>query len=246
MHRKASLALVAASIFVLSGGVPAMAGEPAAIHASNATLTKQQELLREAQATAQRFNDDQSIEWVRRNVGSVKGVFIVPEQVKGAFMIGGSGGSGVLLTHRPGKDWSYPAFYTMGSLSFGFQAGGEVSELVLLVMTNKGLNAFKNTSVKLGADVSVAAGPVGAGAKAATADILAFSRQKGLYGGISVEGAVIGARNEWNEAYYGKALTPAQIIFGKKVSNPDADPLRHAVAALFTSPPAGTKQESGL
>jgi len=251
MRRNNSIALIAASVFALSSGLPAMAAESTTktkTEASSTAITKQQELVNEAQATAQRFADDQGIEWVRKNVGSVKGVFIVPEQVKGAFMIGGSGGSGVLLALHPDKAWSYPAFYTMGSLSFGFQAGGQVSELVLLVMTEKGLNAFKNTSVKLGADISVAAGPVGAGAKAATADILAFSRQKGLYGGVSVEGAVIGARNEWNEAYYGKALTPAQIVFDKTVHNPKADPLRQSVAELFSgSPPTGAvKRDSGL
>jgi lipid-binding SYLF domain-containing protein len=232
-----SVALMIASALALPA-LPALAADsPKSDQNSAAHMSKQQELVTEAQYTAHRFADDSGIEWVRKNVGHVKGVFIIPEQIKGAFMVGASGGSGVMLAHRKDGAWSDPGFYTMGSLSFGFQAGGEVSEIVLLVMTDKGLDAFKNTSVKLGADVSVAAGPVGAGAKAATADVLAFSRQKGLYGGVSVEGAVITTRDEWNTAYYDKPMTPGQLLFTKSPGNPNAEGLRREVAQLFGGSP---------
>jgi lipid-binding SYLF domain-containing protein len=222
-----------ALLSALSAASPALLPQTAfAAEKASQAATEQQELISQAKFTAQRFENDPGIAWVRRNVGMVKGIFIIPEQVKGAFVVGGAGGSGVLLARRPDGTWSYPSFYGTGSVSFGFQAGGDVSEIVLLVMTEKGLNAFKNASVKLGADVSVTAGPVGAGAKAETADILAFSRQKGLYGGISVQGTVISARNEWNSTYYAKPVTPAQIMFGHDVTNPAAEPLREAVAAL--------------
>jgi lipid-binding SYLF domain-containing protein len=108
-------------------------------------------------------------------------------------------------------------------------------------MTDKGLNAFKDTSVKLGADISVAAGPVGTGAEAQTADILAFSRSKGLYGGVSLQGAVITARDEWNTAFYGKPMTPSQILFQKTAIKPEAEPLRRDVARLF----GGASQTTG-
>jgi len=232
MHKHSKVALVMASVLALSTAAPAFAADTAPVKQSEAA--KQQELVTQARYTAQRFADDPGIEWVRRNVGTVKGVFIMPEQIKGAFMFGGAGGNGVMLAHKEDGSWSYPAFYGTGQVSFGFQAGGQVSELVLLIMTEKGLNAFKNTSLKLGADISVAAGPVGAGAKAATADVLAFSRQKGLYGGVSIEGTGITALNDWNAAYYGKNVTPAEILFGKAVSNSSAEPLRQAVAALST------------
>lgn len=235
MRKSTSMAVLLAPILALSASPALAAGttDKTDRAADAESFTKQHELVMEARATAQRFADDPGIEWVKRNVGRVKGVFIVPEQVRGAFMIGASGGSGVMLSRQSGNTWSYPAFYTMGSLSFGFQAGGKVSELVLLVMTDNGLDAFKDTSVKLGADVSVAAGPIGTGAKAETADILAFSRGKGLYGGVSLEGAVITARDEWNTAYYGKRVSPAQILFDRGTANADANPLRQAVAQLF-------------
>jgi len=237
MRRTTSIALILASALALPALPATAADRPNPEQSSADHMSKQQELVTEAQYTAHRFADDAGIEWVRKNVGRVKGVFIIPEQIKGAFMIGASGGSGVMLAHRKDGAWSDPGFYTMGSLSFGFQAGGDVSEIVLLVMTDKGLDAFKNTSVKLGADVSVAAGPVGAGAKAATADVLAFSRQKGLYGGVSVEGALITARDEWNTNYYGKPVTPSQLLFTRAPSNPNAEPLRRTVAELFGGSP---------
>jgi lipid-binding SYLF domain-containing protein len=131
------------------------------------------------------------------------------------------------------KTWSGPAFYTIGSVSFGLQIGGEASEVVLLAMTERGVSAMLGSTVKLGADASVAVGPVGAGASAATAalsaDILAFSRAKGLYGGISVDGAVIAVRSDWNRAYYGKDVEPADILVRRTVSTPHAAGLIAAV-----------------
>jgi len=121
--------------------------------------------------------------------------------------------------------WSYPAFYTMGSVTFGLQIGGEVSEIILMVMTQKGMDKMLTSSFKLGADVDVAAGPVGAGGKVATADILAFARSKGLYGGLNVEGAVIATREKLNNKYYGKSVRPLDILVRRDVRNKKADPL---------------------
>ena len=175
---------------------------------------------------------DPNLSWFRDNLKNAKGVMIVPQLVKGGFFLGGSGGSGVVLAQDGARDgWSDPAFYTIGSVSFGLQFGGEVSEVAFLVMTEKGMDSMLETSFKLGGDVSIAAGPVGAGARAATADILAFSRSKGLFGGISLEGSIIGPQNEWNGAYYDTpGVQPIDILINDKVSNPGADPLRQAVA----------------
>jgi lipid-binding SYLF domain-containing protein len=175
---------------------------------------------------------DPNLSWFRDNLKNAKGVMIVPQLVKGGFFLGGSGGSGVVLAQEGSSDgWSDPAFYTIGSVSFGLQFGGEVSEVAFLVMTEKGMDSMLETSFKLGGDVSIAAGPVGAGARAATADILAFSRSKGLFGGISLEGSIIGPQNEWNSAYYDTpGVQPIDILINDKVSNPGADALRQAVA----------------
>lgn len=173
------------------------------------------------------FLADADMEWFRNNVVKARAIFIVPQMLRGGFIVGGSGGQGALLAQDPatGK-WSSPAFYSMGSLSFGLQIGADASEIILLVMTDRGLNAMLSTDLKLGADVAVAAGPVGASAKAQTADILAFGRSQGLYGGVSLEGAAISPMDDWNRQYYGKPVQVFDILINLKWQNPQSEPLR--------------------
>ncbi len=120
----------------------------------------------------------------------------------------------------------------MGSGSIGLQIGGEVSEIVLMIMTKGGMDSLLASSFKLGTDASVAAGPVGVGAKAQAADILAFSRTKGAFAGISLEGSVIRVRADYNAAYYGKEIRASDVFITRTVANPHADELRTAVAAM--------------
>ena len=201
--------------------------------ASAGKAEKAQDLVVDAAQSIQRFANDADLTWFRDNVNNAKGVLVVPTSLKAGFIFGGSGGHGVLLARgdRVG-DWSYPAFYTIGSVTFGLQIGGEVSEIILMVMTEKGIDALLSSEFKLGADVSVAAGPVGAGAKAQTADILAFSRTKGIYGGINIEGAVVKIRNDRNRAYYGRDVRPTDIFVSRSVSNPGAEGLRQTIAQV--------------
>jgi SH3 domain-containing YSC84-like protein 1 len=185
------------------------------------------QLVEKSQLTIESFMTDNEIEAIRDLMTKARGVFIAPQVLKGAFIVGASGGSGVFLAREDqAKQWSGPAFYTIGSVSFGLQIGGEASEVILLAMTERGVSAMLGSTVKLGADASVAVGPVGAGASAATAalsaDIIAFSRAKGLYGGISVDGAVVAVRGDWNRAYYGKEVSPSDILVHRAVSNPHA------------------------
>jgi lipid-binding SYLF domain-containing protein len=163
-----------------------------------------------------------------------RGVLIYPQVLKGAFVFGVSGGSGVFLAYdAKAMTWSGPTFYTIGEVSFGLQAGGQASEVVLVAMTDRGMTALLTTSAKLGADVGIALGPVGAGAEAATAnlsaDIISYSRSKGLYAGISLEGAVVGTRGSLNKAYYGKEVSPTDILLRRTVSNAQAGSLLSAV-----------------
>lgn len=198
--------------------------------ASN-NLDEAQSIVLKSQAVFSSFMHDPNMEWFHDNVNQAYGIFIVPQMLRGGFIIGGSGGSGALLVRdRRTGTWSYPAFYMMGSLSVGLQAGADASELVLMIMTEQGLNAMLSTEIKLGADMSVAAGPVGKNAKAQTADVLAFGRSKGLFGGLSIEGAVITPRNLWNSAYYsGGVVSPVDILMRRIVSNSQAEPLRSAM-----------------
>ncbi|MBU0959930.1 MAG: lipid-binding SYLF domain-containing protein [Proteobacteria bacterium] len=201
-----------------------------AVSASSEDYSDPQALVDESSVVFQRFKEDPNMTWFRDNVQNAKAIFIVPQMLKAGFIIGGSGGSGALLSKdMKTGDWSYPAFYTMGSVSFGLQAGGEASEIILMIMTEKGMDSMLTTSFKLGADATVAAGPVGTGVKAATTDILAFARSKGAFAGISIEGAVISPRNKWNESYYGQPTTPADIVIRHMVTNPQADKLRALV-----------------
>jgi lipid-binding SYLF domain-containing protein len=182
------------------------------------------------------FLADPNMEWFQRNVTRARGIFIVPQMLRGGFIIGGSGGRGLLLAlDEATSQWSYPAFYSMGSVSLGFQAGADASEIILLIMTERGLNAMLSTDYKLGADVSVAAGPVGVSAKAQTADILAFGRSQGIFGGVSIEGAAISPLQDWNRQYYGKPVLVFDILINRKVSNQQADPLRKLLPRLAPS-----------
>lgn len=176
---------------------------------------------------------------LRDLIQNARGVFVAPQILRGAFIVGVAGGSGVLVARgeRPGE-WNGPAFYTIGEASFGFQAGGDASEVVLLAMTNRGVTALLGNSVKLGGDMSVAAGPVGIGVRGATAnlsvDIVSFASSKGLYGGVSIDGAVVATRNGLNAGYYGKPVTPPDILVRRAVSNPHADGLIELVRKAAT------------
>ena len=176
--------------------------------------------------TLENFANDSKMGWFRSNIRNAKGIFIIPTNVEAAFVFGASGGTGVLLRHNNDNEWSYPAFYSTGSATFGFQAGVQASEVVMLIMTEKGMDALLSHKVQLGLDASVALGPIGAGAAAATVDILQFSRHKGLFGGVAADGTVISPRNKVNMAYYGKDISPVDILVSGKGINSQADPLR--------------------
>lgn len=198
----------------------------------NANTVTAEALVDAATISVDTFTVDPDMKWFRDNMKNAKGVLVVPQLIKGGFIFGGSGGSGVLLVKGEGNIWSDPAFYTMGSGTVGFQIGVEVSEIILMIMTDRGVDALLTSSFKLGGDISIAAGPVGTGAKAQTADILAFSRTKGIYGGVNIEGAVLKVRDDWNYDYYGSETAPREILIEGSATNSHADGLRSAVANL--------------
>lgn len=176
--------------------------------------------------TLENFSNDSKMGWFRSNIRNAKGIFIIPTNVEAAFVFGASGGTGVLLRQNDNGRWSYPAFYSTGSATFGFQAGVQTSEVVMLVMTEKGMDALLSHKLQIGLDASIALGPIGAGAAAATVDILQFSRHKGLFGGVAADGTIISPRNKVNNAYYGKDLSAVDILVSGKGINSQADPLR--------------------
>jgi len=186
---------------------------------------EQQVLVDQASTTLSNFMRDPEMKWLQQNIGRAKAVLISPEIVKAGFIVGGSGGRAVLVAKNGGK-WVGPAFYTLATASIGFQAGVAASEMVTLVMTDKGMNSMMASSFKFGGDASVAAGPVGAGAQSnVTADLIAFSRSKGVYGGLNLDGTVVSSNGDWDKAYYGKAVLPPDILMKNAASNKGADKL---------------------
>ncbi|MBS0321178.1 MAG: lipid-binding SYLF domain-containing protein [Proteobacteria bacterium] len=190
----------------------------------------QQKLVDAANKTLQTFLRDPDMTWLQQHIGQAKAVLISPEIVKAGFIFGGSGGRAVLVAHEGGK-WRGPSFYTLATASVGFQAGVAVSEMVTLVMTEKGMNSLLAASFKVGGDASIAAGPVGAGAKSdVPADLVAFTRAKGVYGGLNLDGTLINLTDDWNKAYFGKPVQPVDILIKGSVSNHAAAPLLATVA----------------
>ncbi|MEE9139735.1 MAG: lipid-binding SYLF domain-containing protein [Alphaproteobacteria bacterium] len=205
-----------------------------AAHPASA-VSEEQELVEKARFTADRMLKDPDFGTMTDLMKRAKGVMIIPSLLKAAFFFGAEGGSGVLLARRPGGGWSYPAFYTLGGASFGFQFGGEASEVILLIMNDDAMKAVMKDQIKLGADASVAVGPIGAGIEGATttaigADIYSFARAKGLYAGVSLEGTVVYGRESYNEAYYGSGATARAILVEGALANAGADGLRAALA----------------
>ena len=189
-------------------------------------------LVSEARIVLLNFLRDPDQTWIQQNLNRARGVLISPRLVRAGFIVGGSGGRAVLVA-RDGRTWAGPAFYDLVTASVGFQAGVDVSEAVIVVMTEKGLNSLLSTSFKIGGDASIAVGPVGAGAQSTvTADLVAFTRAKGLYGGVNLDGTVVNTNVAWNEAFYGRTnVLPTDILIRKTVTNPEAAPLLSDVAA---------------
>jgi lipid-binding SYLF domain-containing protein len=196
-------------------------------------------LIDQSEETLKNFLNDPDMKWFGSHLQEAKGVYIVPKLMKGAFIFGIEGGNGVVLARdEKTGTWSEPVFYETSAASFGLQAGAQSQEAVVLIMTPKAVDSLLANKIKLGADGSVAIGPKGGGADTnLTADFVTFTRAKGLYAGVSFDGASIRARDELNAAYYGQDVRPSDIIIAHKAKpNPNSKEL-HAMLAT-----AGAKQ----
>jgi SH3 domain-containing YSC84-like protein 1 len=157
-------------------------------------------------------------------------VIVIPSVLKAAFIVGGSYGRGAMVC-RTGKDfsgtWGAPAMYALEGGSIGFQIGGEATDFIFLVMNDRGANSLLHSKVKLGADISAAAGPVGRSASADTdaymrSEILSYSRARGAFAGISLGGSTLRPDNEADRNLYGRSISAAEIINGSEVQPPEA------------------------
>jgi SH3 domain-containing YSC84-like protein 1 len=181
-------------------------------------------------------------------------VIVIPSMMKVAIGIGGTYGRGAMVC-RTGVahtgPWGAPAMYTLEGASVGFQLGAEATDLVLLVTNARGVDALLNSKVKLGADVSAAAGPKGRALEASTdaslrAEILSYSRARGLFAGVSVDGTSLRPDDEATTKLYGRQMTARRIVTGKGIGVPPSG--RHLVDVLQTHAPRNesksTKTES--
>jgi SH3 domain-containing YSC84-like protein 1 len=202
-------------LFLLGVATPASAAEP-------------QDVVDAATRTLTTMLADPEMDWLRANIRRARGAIVAPSIVKAGFIFGGSGGNAVVLV-RTDAGLAGPAFYKLGAATFGFQAGVSDSQVVTLIMTEKAVKSLAYDRLKIGGEVSAAAGPVGAGAtRDVDADFITFSRSRGLYGGLNLEGASIEANQRWNDSYNGASA--ARVLEGATRANAGAARLRAAMA----------------
>lgn len=167
-------------------------------------------------------------------ISHAKCIAVIPNMLKAAFVFGGSYGKGV-ASCRTDNGWSAPAFFLLRGGSWGLQIGGQAADIVMLIMNDRGMQELLQSKVKLGADASVAAGPVGRHADASTdwklrAEVLTYSRTRGLFAGISLNGAVLNQHREDTRDFYGKMVPFRTILLGKIEAPKDAELWRDTLA----------------
>jgi lipid-binding SYLF domain-containing protein len=219
------------------GGTPGAGEEQALV--DRATLSVQ-EILGEGN---DRLN---AVRMLRR----ARAAMICPRIFRAGFFFGGEGGGCVLVGRDAAGSWSSPAFYKLGSGSFGLQAGIQDLQILLLIMNDRALTAVLDSQLKLGADASLAFATFGGSASAATtaavgADIVAFARARGLFAGLTLEGSLLSARSEWNRSYYRQEIGPREIVVAMRAHNPGADPLRAALMRFGGTPGAAAAPAAG-
>jgi lipid-binding SYLF domain-containing protein len=216
-------------------GTAALLVSPVATSSIALADAKRQSLVDQSLNSARKVLSGKDFPDALKLMPKARGLLIIPELVQGGFIIGAAGGRGVMVSRSGPGNWSYPAFYGMGSGSVGLQVGAKVSEIIFIVLTDKGLQALLDHKFKLGAEAGVTMVAVGAGFEGATtsaggADIVAFANSNGLFAGASLEGSYLDADNDWNALYYGAGATGRAIVADRRYTNPGAEPLRQFLA----------------
>ncbi len=190
-----------------------------------ADATSQQELLNDAKLVVEEVMSSPDLGIPADILSRAQAVIIFPTMLKGGFFVGARYGKGV-ATVRNAKTghWGPPSFITTMGGSFGFQFGAQAVDLILIVMTEKGIKGLLNNNFTLGGDIAITAGPVGRHAELGVdillqGDMYSYSRSKGIFGGLSLKGTIIKANVDYNEEYYNAKLTPEEIMIEGKVKN---------------------------
>jgi len=208
--------------------------------------SEQQQVVDRATLATQEMVNDRDGTDAQGVLRRARAVMICPQIFRAGFLLGGQGGSCVLVARDGAGSWSSPAFYGLGGGSIGFQAGIQDAQVMFFIMNDRGLQAVMDSQFKLGADAGATFVDMGGGIEGATtaalrADIVGFTRARGLYAGISLGGSLMSTKSDWNQAYYGRPLAAQQIVVQMQVSNPAADPLREVLMRYGSQTGAAAK-----
>jgi len=223
-------------MFRFSNALSALAVGLAVLFANTpARAADQTTVLNQAVVTVDKMKFDPTFGPSRQILRSAIAVLIVPQLIKGGFIFGAEGGDGVLL-QRLGRGWSAPAFYTIGSASFGLQIGLEEARFVMFIMSERALRAVEQSKFTFGGAAGLTVITLGANAQGATStnltgDIIVWASSKGAYGGLTLQGSVLAPKNDANAQFYGRPLTAGQIL-SMPGRNPATLPLRRDLATL--------------
>jgi lipid-binding SYLF domain-containing protein len=185
---------------------------------ADAKTESQQRVVERARHALDSFLEDSKFDYMRVYVQNAYAVLVVPDVIKGGFFLGAEHGVGVLLVRDAQTgNWGQPAFYSLYGGSLGIQFGGSLSDMVITVMNEQAVDKLISDRIRFGGDVEMALGRFGVGVGAGTTthfgeDLYAFSKSKGLYGGMALEGTVVEPKHDWNEAYYGRPVNPKDIV----------------------------------
>jgi lipid-binding SYLF domain-containing protein len=233
MHIRTVIVSALVSVLAVAATVPADAAPRRAVArvcTYNNEPAEQARLVDMAERTIANLRADRGFDYAADVLSQAKAVLIIPKMVKGGFIIGGEGGDGVVLV-RSGIHWSNPSFYSMGAATLGLQAGIQDAELVLFIMSDRVLEAIKQDEFKITASAGLAIFTVGANAHGANTpygDIVVWSRARGVYAGVTVNGSTIRQRHRWNNDWYGRHVTINDVLTNK-VCNYRAQKLRLAL-----------------
>jgi SH3 domain-containing YSC84-like protein 1 len=227
IFRKNHLMLAAAFAVSMAASVASLPARAA---------TDEQATVDHALGTLQDLRGDKEFGNARDLLHRARAVLIAPRIFKAGFFVGGEGGQAVLMT-RGAHGWSDPAFYTVGSASFGLQIGAQESEMIMFIMSDRALRALMQDQFKIGANAGIAVATLGSTVEGATtshagADIIVWASSSGAYAGISLDGSVVAPKRDSDASYYGRSVTSSDIVIRRDVRNPAATPLVRTLNGL--------------
>ncbi|GJL82506.1 MAG: hypothetical protein DHS20C01_21400 [marine bacterium B5-7] len=216
--------------------VALLVAQTSAFAAEDVSKTSLQELVDESAQVVTDFTNAPKMDTFRELAKKAKGVFISPKVTTLGFVVAGSSGKGLVMLRDDGNEWGQPAFYRYKEGSVGLQAGGKQAAVILLLMTDKGVEAMLQDKIKLGAGLSVAAGPIGGGTTQSMkteADIISYTMSEGLFAGVALSGGQMSYRNGWNNEYYDGTVAGVESILKSNAhSDPGTAALREAMGKL--------------